>query len=531
MIPIRLKERGREVELCLIKHNLIFGAHRSTAREEEDWCVRLKQALKKLGPVFASFGRYISTRPDILNSTQRKKLAEIDDYGEATALTTICTLFKREFGLLPDDIFLEFETKPFSSRLLFQKHKARLKDGQTADVKFIHPEIESYLKTDLDLLTLLYPAFVGKCAGIVFDQTIKDFCRLIKIQTDFGRQAKNLTVLAQDAENFELLKVPRVYRELCSSNILTVEAVRGITLDKVIDQAQRYDKNSNNVPVSGGGYKDVMCDVLFVWLRQTQAGRLFPIDPDSTNIVILQDRRITFTDCLFDTLPESDGTALLAYLCAVEAEDSDRACDFLIKVISGGSEFVETDELRRLFRQVPAFNMHEISSDYLSASILSHWRLLTENGCLLEMQTQSFFRGIYILYNQAQKIEPNLLPLKEGLQKICLNSMFVKWQEMIGFQQISGQSEAYLRLFLEIPDKFENAMSGLSRRETINRTIRQKNRFRISPAIIAVSAVILFVLWAKPLAFDGVIANGANGIGSIAFLLAVIFLLQNIVRS
>lgn len=531
IIPVRLKERGREVEHCLIEYNLIFGARRLNALEQEAWSVRLKQALEKLGPVFALFGRYISTRPDILNSTQRKKLAEINDYGPASSLTTIRTLFKSKFGQLPDDVFVEFETEPFISRLLFQKHKARLKDGQLAVVKFIHPEIENYLKTDLDLLDLLYPAFVGKCADSIFDQTIKDFCWLIKRQTDFGTQAKHLLLLGQDAENFELLKMARVYQELCSSNILTVEALRGITLKEVIRQAQRQNENLNNVPSSDNSYKDVACDLLFVWLRQTQLGRLFPIDPGSENIVILPDRRITFTDCVFDRLPESVGKNLLAYLGAVEAEEPDRACHFLFKAISRDDKFIEADELRRLFRQVTPFNPHESSAGYILENILSHWRLLTGGGYLLERQVQSFFQGIYLLCSQAQRIAPYSVSLKEGLQKMGLHSMFVEWQEMIGFQQIGGQTEAYLKLFLEMPNKFEDAVNGFSQHGAVNKAKRQEPGHRITPAIIVVSVIILFVIWAKPLAFDSVITNGANDIGSIAFLLVVIFLLQSIVRS
>ena len=531
IIPVRLKERGREVEHCLIEYNLIFGARRLNALEQEAWSVRLKQALEKLGPVFALFGRYISTRPDILNSTQRKKLAEINDYGQASSLTTIRTLFEYEFGQLPDDVFLEFETEPFISRLLFQKHKARLKNGQLAVVKFIHPEIENYLKSDLDLLTLLYPAFVGKCADRIFNQTIKDFCWLIKRQTDFGTQAKNLRLLAQEAENFELLKVPRVYQELCSSNILTVEELRGITLNEFIHQARRQNENLNNVPSSDGGYKDVACDLLFVWLRQTQMGRLFPIDPSSENIVILPDRRITFTDCIFDTLPETVGKNLLAYLSAVEAEEPDRACHFLVKAISRDTEFIEADELRRLFRQVTPFNPHESSEGYILENILSHWRLLTGGGYMLEMHVQSFFRGINLLCNQSQRIAPYSVSIKEGLQKMCLHSMFVEWQEMIGFQQMGGQTEAYFKIFLEMPNKFEDAVNGFSQPEAVNKTKRQEPGHRITPAIVAVSVIILFVFWAKPLAFDSVITNGANGIGSIGFFLVVIFLLQSIVRS
>jgi len=138
-----LKQRQREVEQRLAMFGLRRGPHRlvrNAVAPEEDHIRRLRSALEGLGPVFVSFGLYLSTRVDLLAARECLELASLVDRAEASPTDAIRSLITQELGCSPEDAYLAFEENPFASSLLYQQHRAWLKDGQAVTVKLLHPE-------------------------------------------------------------------------------------------------------------------------------------------------------------------------------------------------------------------------------------------------------------------------------------------------------------------------------------------------------------------------------------------------------
>src|SRR5690242_10549770 len=136
----RVKLRQREVRRCLTEFGLVQGPLRirrgpQANVAEPTHARRLRAALAKLGPVFAAFGAYLVSRPDLLPDGYGHELAALPRMEKATPAMLVQELIARELGYAPADAFAAFEETPFAVGLLYQAHRASLPDGQAVTVK------------------------------------------------------------------------------------------------------------------------------------------------------------------------------------------------------------------------------------------------------------------------------------------------------------------------------------------------------------------------------------------------------------
>src|SRR5262249_9345791 len=125
---------GLEVEQCLADHGLVPERRRllrdvTLARDDSRY-QKLSAALTDLGPIFAAFGIYLSSRADLFPVKDCLELAGIADEATPSPPHLVRELIDIELGFLPANGFAAFDEKPFESRLLFQSHIARLFSGE-----------------------------------------------------------------------------------------------------------------------------------------------------------------------------------------------------------------------------------------------------------------------------------------------------------------------------------------------------------------------------------------------------------------
>src|SRR5260370_11579752 len=203
--PPALKGRRREIEQRLAAFGLARGPRRllrgeRVASSEEARSRRVRSALEGLGPIFSSFGLYISSRGDLWPARDCLELATIPDRLDPTPLEAVKRLLSSEFACSLEESFSAFEAEPFESRLLSQSHYARLGNGTDVIVKIIHPESESQLLCDIEMLPLLIDSFAGGGLGeSAFKNTMTGFCHTLHQQMDFVNEARACEAIAKDA--------------------------------------------------------------------------------------------------------------------------------------------------------------------------------------------------------------------------------------------------------------------------------------------------------------------------------------------
>lgn len=170
-----------------------YGLTSKTRSFKENRIERLRAALETLGPVFCSFGSYLSTRVDLLTANDCLELATLPDGAEESSWAAISVLISQELGYPLEDVYLAFEERPFTSGQFHQQHHAWLANGQPVVVKVIHPEAEEFLHYDVRLLQLLKGALIGKSwTETQFESAIEDFHATLQQRTDFWRKQERL---------------------------------------------------------------------------------------------------------------------------------------------------------------------------------------------------------------------------------------------------------------------------------------------------------------------------------------------------
>jgi predicted unusual protein kinase regulating ubiquinone biosynthesis (AarF/ABC1/UbiB family) len=161
MYSAAAEDRLREVRDRFAELGLERIARRFPGKPSDDGRVRgraIRQALEDLGPVFASFGVYLSSRIDLLPAGFCEELAAIPDLGIPGSEEYVRQVIERDLGSMVEDVFPFFECEPFESRLLHQCHRARLADGVALVVRIACPDARLRVH-DLQLLRLTFDAF------------------------------------------------------------------------------------------------------------------------------------------------------------------------------------------------------------------------------------------------------------------------------------------------------------------------------------------------------------------------------------
>lgn len=543
-----LKSRRHEIEQRLAAFGLARSPRRlfrgeSTATFEETSSRRLRFALEGMGPIFSSFGLYMSSRVDLWPAKDCLELATIPDRGDPIPPDAVKSLLSREINHPMGETFMTFDEEPSESRLLFQAHHARLNDGTDVIVKIIHPEVEDHLLDDIDLLSLLKDSFAGPAlSDSAFKTAVADFCYRVHQQIDFVNEARAFEALAQNAEESDTLRAPKVFQALCTSKVLTLEKLNGVRMDELMSSLNESGTTSDRaLPGSPGFDRDELARLLCeVWLRQALLGRCFPVEPNPQNVLFLPGKQIAFTGGAFGSLAPEPQANLWNYLIAAASENSDKACSCLLKEMRREGTSVREDEVRQRFRQAMPFRDGgwNASSDNQSLAelLFVQWRFASECGCSPLMHLPAFFRGLFNIADSARRLMPKVDPLMEGLRDVRLLAGMAEVREMISPPQFMEQMEKYAALMMDLPQSFDEALTFASEGRARLRLQSDSVEHRGAGASSAVVAALLLVLAAVVLLSHYIGASAVAGawtnrINTIAFMVFGALLLRAISRA
>lgn len=506
-----LNSRRQEIERCLVAFGVLGQGGRRARRlsvvgHEQAQTRRLCQALAALGPVCAAFGLYMASRIDLLRVHQRGELAALADRAEATPGPTVRALLTRELGCSLDEVYPVFEDQPCESRLLFQSHRARLSDGKAVTVKVVRPELQPYLECDLELLPVLQPAFAEtlwrETAG---EDAIADFRRTLQWHIDLLHGVKAFEVLARDARAFEMLRVPTVYTDLCSSQVLTMERFPGTSLAELLTASEQTATGRLPAMCAEMGIEPhtLARRLCLVWWRQALLGKQFPVEVRAADIALLPNKQIAFTDGVFASVPSDAQKNLWHYVLATSTEAPDRACSYVLREIEPTGRPVDEDELRYRFREIVPFRdggwMERNDPSSLTEHLFVHWKLLSERGLRPQRHLLCFYRGLFQTLAVVRRFAPEQDPLLEGLQDVRVLVMLEQFEEMLEWHALSDKLDKYSAMVMELPHKFDRALTLMAESHARlpfqgTRSTPQRRQHSSSAVVVALLLVLVTVV-------------------------------------
>ena len=215
---------------------LLFFRNTSAPRAE-----RLRLALESLGPIFVKFGQMLSTRRDLMPADIADELARLQDqvppFPTAQAVALLEKTYKKKLG----EVFLSFDETPIASASVAQVYFAVLPPegshgAREVAVKVLRPGIEHVIAHDVALLDI--------CAGLMErwwedgkrlkpKLVVAEFAKYLRDELDLMREAACASQLKRNFANSNLLTVPEVYWDWCSSSVMVMERMDGIPISQV----------------------------------------------------------------------------------------------------------------------------------------------------------------------------------------------------------------------------------------------------------------------------------------------------------
>ncbi|XP_058786594.1 protein ACTIVITY OF BC1 COMPLEX KINASE 8, chloroplastic isoform X2 [Vicia villosa] len=197
----------------------------------------LKESILRLGPTFIKIGQQFSTRVDILPQEYVDQLSELQDQVPPFPSETAIAIVEEELGAAVGDVFDQFDYEPIAAASLGQVHRARLK-GQEVVVKVQRPGLKDLFDIDLKNLRVIaeyLQKIDPKSDGAKRDWVaIYDECASVLYQEiDYTKEAANAELFASNFKNMSYVKVPTIYWDYTTPQILTMEYVPGIKINKI----------------------------------------------------------------------------------------------------------------------------------------------------------------------------------------------------------------------------------------------------------------------------------------------------------
>jgi ubiquinone biosynthesis protein len=240
---------------------------------------RLREMLEELGPTFVKFGQLLSTRPDVVPPDIVAELRRLQDDVAPFSFVQIREVVESELGLTIDRAFVEFDFTPIASASIGQVHRAVLPDGLEVAVKVQRPTARDQIEADLGLLYQAARLLRERVRALEFmdpRELVDEFARSIRLELDYGHEARNAELFHRNFERHEGVVVPRVIRLYSTSRVLTLEYLHGT---KVIDL--------DLAAMPPEERRDVAYRMADTWMAMVFRHGFFHSDPHPGNIFVL----------------------------------------------------------------------------------------------------------------------------------------------------------------------------------------------------------------------------------------------------
>lgn len=447
-------DRRKFVEAALVEFARIRPVRRAPPPDgqlgDDDYPIEaLRLTLAGLGPVFASFGRYLSTRPDLLPRRECRELAEIADAGEAADPGAVEALIHRQLGGPPARRFFQFDPLARHLTLWTERHDAWVAPGVPATVTIVRPDAPEWLEHDLPLLPLLQRCL--PIAPAAFAAAIEDFSYTLRTRLDQSIQAASLATLAADVPLVGGFDAPACYRDHCAPGILTVERGGGPTVADVLNGI---------ADPSAGDRTAIARRLATAWLRQALGGRLVPFEFAARDIVV-DEQRLVLTTAAFEAHSTTARRRFSRYVNAVAADDPDAAAAWLVDAAGAleTSSAVE-EEVKRRFRQAVPFRDGEWSGDdRLAEHLLVQWRAAHDAGCLLGPYYLHVYRGVQAVDTILERAAPDEDLLLGALEDYRLRVGLSEAAQLLDPRALEQRLDSALQEMVNLPQKLDEVLT------------------------------------------------------------------------
>ncbi|HXR36989.1 MAG TPA: AarF/UbiB family protein [Candidatus Binataceae bacterium] len=226
--------------------------------------------------------QFIATRADILPDEWVGTLSVLHDRVPPRPFAMIRDQIETEMGRPLGEIYASFNEQPIASASLAQVHEARLGDGRRCAVKVQYPGIEARVNADLRNMMFVLRVLAWLESNFDFRVVAREMLKYIPMELDFVNEGHNCEQIGRNFTGRSDVAVPRVYWELSSRRVLTMEFMEGVKITELVGT----DINRHEVAQK----------LVEIYCEQILRHGFFQADPHPGNILVQPGPRLVLLD-------------------------------------------------------------------------------------------------------------------------------------------------------------------------------------------------------------------------------------------
>ena len=427
--------------------------------ENTDLGERLSNSLESMGTTFIKLGQFLATRPDIIGEELSKKLENLQDKLPPFSLLQAKEIIKKDLGNDTYDSIINL-SDPIAAASIAQVHKAQINDNGTIKdvaIKILRPNIKKVFNEEIDAMMLfafLVESLIKKTKRLKLVEVVFLLKEITNLEMDLRFEAAAANEYAENTKNDIGFKVPKIYWNYTSENVMTLDWVDGVS----IRETQKLKNKNFNT-------KKIAEDIIQNFLRHAVRDGFFHADMHQGNIFIDNDGYIVPIDFgIMGRLDKMSKRFLAEILFGFIQRDYRKVAE--VHLIAGlVPKEVPIDDLAQALRSIgePIFGqaVKDISGGKLLKQLFDvteKFNMQTQPQLLMLQKTMVVVEGVARKLNPDTNIWTTSKPVLESWLKETKDPM-TKINETL-----QNTSEVIKRLpeFPEIMDKANQALTYLA---------------------------------------------------------------------
>ena len=226
---IENKYFNKQIGLILKILNFIFGN-----KDKKKIGERLFNILINLGPGYIKFGQALSTRPDILGKVTCDELKKLQDNLKPFSNYIAKKIINDQNQNFFYEQLASFDENPIASASVAQVHTGTLKDGRKIAIKILKPNIHKQLFKDFTFfywIAKFLEFLIPNIRRLKLSKNVEVLSEVSLNELDLTLEASAADELAENFKDHPNYKVPKIYWEFTTKNMLVIEFIEGIRID------------------------------------------------------------------------------------------------------------------------------------------------------------------------------------------------------------------------------------------------------------------------------------------------------------
>ena len=439
---------------------LSFSFRRSNLKDNnKDEGERLASSLESMGTTFIKLGQFLATRPDIIGEDLSKKLENLQDKLPPFPLIEAKQIIKDDLGEETYNSIIDL-SEPVAAASIAQVHKAQINDNGTIKdvaIKILRPNIKKIFNEEIDAIMLFaffIESFIKKTKRLKLVEVVFLLKEITNLEMDLRFEAAAANEYAENTKNDVGFKVPLIYWNFTSENVMTLDWVDGISIRETQELKNR---NFNTEKIAE--------DIIQNFLRHAVRDGFFHADMHQGNIFIDNNGHIVPIDFgIMGRLDKMSKRFLAEILFGFIQRDYRKVAE--VHLVAGlVPKNVPIDDLAQALRSIGEPIFGQAVKDISGGKLLKQLFDVTEK---FNMQTQPQLlmlqKTMVVVEGVARKLNPNTNIWTTS--KPVLENWLKETKDPLTSlnQTLKNTSEVIKRLpeFPEIMDKANQALTFLA---------------------------------------------------------------------